>query len=135
MSRALLLVLPIILAVYALIDCAQSEPARVRGPRRALWALLIVLLPVVGPVAWLVGGRPRSGPRRPPRPVAPPLAPDDDPEFLRQMTEIDAEHERLLKQWERDLRRREEELRRGDDTAGGDTPGDGGAPRSDPQEQ
>jgi hypothetical protein len=126
-SRALLIILPIVLAVYALIDCAQSDADRVRGPRRAVWAAIILLLPVAGPVAWLVGGRPRSGPRRPPKPVAPPLAPDDDPEFLQQMNEIDAEHERLLEQWERDLRRREDELRRNDDS-----PGDGGSPRTDP---
>ena len=129
MSRALLIILPIVLAVYALVDCALAEADRVRGPRRAVWAAIILLLPVVGPVAWLVGGRPRSGPRRPPRPVAPPLAPDDDPEFLRQMNEIDAEHERLLKQWERDLRRREDELRRNGD----DSSGDGGSPRTDPK--
>lgn len=129
MSRALLLIVPLVLAVYALVDCALAASDQVRGPRRAVWALVILLLPVVGPVAWLVGGRPRSGPRRPPKPAAPPLAPDDDPEFLRQMNEIDAEHERLLEQWERDLRRREEELRgNGDDTSG-----DGGSPRSDPQ--
>jgi hypothetical protein len=126
-SRALLIILPIVLAVYALIDCAQSDADRVRGPRRAVWAAIILLLPVAGPVAWLVGGRPRSGPRRPPKPVAPPVAPDDDPEFLRQMNEIDAEHERLLEQWERDLRRREDELRRNDDS-----PGEGGSPRTDP---
>jgi hypothetical protein len=126
-SRALLIILPIVLAVYALIDCAQSDADRVRGPRRTVWAAIILLLPVAGPVAWLVGGRPRSGPRRPPKPVAPPLAPDDDPEFLRQMNEIDAEHERLLEQWERDLRRREDEMRRNDDS-----PGDGGSPRTDP---
>lgn len=129
MSRALLIILPIVLAVYALVDCALADANRVRGPRRAVWAAIILLLPVVGPVAWLVGGRPRSGPRRPPRPVTPPLAPDDDPEFLRQMHEIDAEHERLLEQWERDLRRREDELRRNGD----DSSGDGGSPRADPK--
>jgi hypothetical protein len=38
-----------------------------------------------------------------------PLGPDDDPEFLDQLRRQDAEHERMLKQWEEDLRRREEQ--------------------------
>lgn len=43
-----------------------------------------------------------------------PVAPDDDPEFLEQMRRGNAEQERLLEQWEDDLRRREQRLREGD---------------------
>lgn len=111
------LVLPIIvalvLAIYALIDCLQADPAEVRGPRRPVWIAMILLLPIVGPVSWLVArrGMPRPGRKRPRRPVTPPVAPDDNPEFLRQLRNIDDQHEELLSQWEADLRKREEQMR------------------------
>jgi hypothetical protein len=38
------------------------------------------------------------------------VGPDDDPQFLDQLRRIDTEHERMLKQWEEDLRRRERDL-------------------------
>ncbi|HEU4541569.1 MAG TPA: PLDc N-terminal domain-containing protein [Jiangellaceae bacterium] len=117
------LVLPIIvaiaLAVYAVIDCLQTDPAEIRGPRRPVWVVVILLLPVVGPLAWLIArrGGPRAFPSRRRRRPTPPVAPDDNPEFLRQLRNIDEEHERMLSEWEAELRRREEDLRnnRGDD--------------------
>ncbi|PYF99571.1 Phospholipase_D-nuclease N-terminal [Georgenia satyanarayanai] len=89
----------IALVVYALVDCVRTNNADMPGGLpKALWAILIVVFPGAGALAWLVVsratrqaagqvrggsapvGRPsRPGPRRPaPRP----LAPDDDPEFL-----------------------------------------------------
>jgi len=117
---ALPIVVAVVLAVYALVDCLQTEPADVRGPRRAIWLLLIVLVPVLGPVAWLVS-RPRQRPRgQAPRPITRPVAPDDNPEFLRSLKPPQDDND-LMRRWEADLRRREEELRRknedGDDAA------------------
>ena len=40
-----------------------------------------------------------------------PVAPDDDPAFLRQVQADSKDHEAMLKQWEADLRRREQEMR------------------------
>lgn len=123
------LVLPIIvalvLAIYAFIDCLQADPAEVRGPRRAVWIAMILLLPIVGPVSWLVArrGMPRPGRQRPRRHVTPPVAPDDNPEFLRQLRDIDDQHEQLLSEWEADLRRREQQMR-GDDDEAHDKTGD-----------
>ena len=120
-------VLPIIvaigLAVYAVIDCLQTDPAEIRGPRRPVWVAMILLLPIVGPVAWLVArrGGPRVFPSRRGRRSTPPVAPDDNPEFLRQLRDIDEQHQQMLSEWEADLRRREEDLRKnGDD--GDDSP-------------
>jgi len=110
-TRALPIVVAVVLAVYALIDCIQTDPAERPAPRRGIWLALIVLVPVVGPVAWIIAkarrGRARPTQRRVPRPVAP----DDNPEFLREIKQIDESHEQLLEQWEADLRRREEEMR------------------------
>jgi hypothetical protein len=85
------IVLPVIvavaLAVYALIDCAQAERHRLRSLSKPLWLVIIVLIPVLGPVAWMLLGRPHAGgsagPRPAPRPR--PVAPDDDPDFLRRL--------------------------------------------------
>jgi hypothetical protein len=49
------------------------------------------------------------------------VPPDDNPEFLASLREEHRRDEALLKSWEADLRRREEELRRRD----GDGPAQG----------
>ena len=140
------------LVVYCLIDCAQTSSATVRTLPKSMWLLLIAAVPLVGAVAWLVSGRPEGAPAvpgGPPRPAAgrgatsgraggspvrpgSPLGPDDDPEFLRQIRAIDAEHRRTLEQWERDLRDRERRLRRGDPPSDGKPPTDGSPPPDGP---
>lgn len=113
MTRALPLLVAVALAVYALIDCLQTDPAEIPGPRRAIWLALIVVLPIVGPIAWIVASRMRKRPQRP-RQVPRVVAPDDNPEFLREIRDADERHQQMLEQWEQDLRRREEEMRRAD---------------------
>lgn len=93
MIRYLPLILEIVLALYALIDCASTDASRVRNLPKPAWLVLAVLVPYVGPLAWLVAGRPpreaAAGPRTGPvtykQPPGRPLAPDDDPEFLRSL--------------------------------------------------
>jgi uncharacterized membrane protein AbrB (regulator of aidB expression) len=81
--RVLLVVVSIALTVYAAIDCIQTEESRVRNLPKLAWVLLIVLVSIVGPVAWLLAGRPRSGPPR--RGPSGPRGPEDDPDFLRNL--------------------------------------------------
>ena len=103
MLRYLPYVLSLALTVYCLIDAIQTDEIVIRNLPKVAWILLILLFPVVGPVAWLVAGRPDKNAatahltqqerweadyrrrerekeqrerRRPPR------GPDDDPEFL-----------------------------------------------------
>jgi ABC-2 type transport system ATP-binding protein len=61
------LLLQLALAVLALIDLARPE-RRVRGGSKALWALVIVLVNLVGPIAYFLAGRDE-------RPVEPAPAP------------------------------------------------------------
>lgn len=125
MIRLLPFVIEGILLVFCVIDAILAEEARVRNLPKWGWILLIIVLPLVGGIAWLVAGRPLSAPRRKPSwptrtagspqweppPYLRPTAPDDDPEFLAKLKRDNADHEKLLKQWEDDLRRREEDLR------------------------
>ena len=120
MLKVLIYALPFLLALYAVIDCIQTDENDIRGLPRIGWIALIVLIAVVGPIAWLIAGRPRSGRsllaglpglsdrgRARPRPGegTRSLAPDDDPEFLGQLGNHNA-YDRQLEEWEEDLRRR-----------------------------
>ena len=90
MARAVLVIAALGVTIYALIDCARSEPERLRGLPRVVWLLLILLFAPFGAVIWLVFGREPSGgggggggPRV--------IAPDDDPDFLRSLDVRDPE--------------------------------------------
>jgi len=90
----------LILTVYSLVDCALFEKRRIRGLPRWVWVFVIVLVPLIGPLLWLLVGRGRGA-----SPVGRSfrtVAPDDDPEFLRTLNQDKATRDRL--------RRLEEEL-------------------------
>lgn len=79
MPRVLLIIAVVMLTVYCVVEVAQSRGYRVRAMPRWLWAFAVIALPVVGPVSWLVLGRPLKD-----RPqVRGHRAPDDDEDFLR----------------------------------------------------
>jgi hypothetical protein len=112
MLKVLVYAMPIILGVYALVDCIQTEDTAVRGLPKLGWLVVIAFFWIIGPVAWLIAGRDRGRPRsstpwpagpasgtgqqRPSRRV---IAPDDDPEFMQQLNR------------DRERRRREDEAR------------------------
>ncbi|MBE1878619.1 PLD nuclease N-terminal domain-containing protein [Myceligenerans pegani] len=119
MRPLLLGVLYVALVVYTLVDVAQSDDDVRHGIPKSVWVVAIVLLPLVGSIAWLVLAfiaRRRRGraaaapwerasgnaptPARPPADV-PPAGPEDDPEYMW-----------LLEQARR--KREREERRRGD---------------------
>lgn len=137
MLRYLPFLLVLALWIYAFIDCLNTPESQVRGLPKVVWVLIILLFGevLVGPVAWLVAGKQRQ-------PVAGGgstpsqwhrnhrtkfVAPDDNPEFLQSLKSENKKDEALLKDWEADLRRREEELRRKE---GG--PGDASGPEGTP---
>ncbi|RRD49981.1 PLD nuclease N-terminal domain-containing protein [Arachnia propionica] len=78
MLRILLYVAVIAFSIYCLVDLSQAREDRVRLLPRAAWALAFIFAPVIGPIAWLVAGRPVREPRAPR-----PKGPDDDDDFLR----------------------------------------------------
>jgi hypothetical protein len=120
--RFLPALIEITLLIYCLIDAIQTPAEEMRNLPKVAWILLILVIPVIGPIVWLVAGRPQRGSaRRVPWPSTqtagfpeyerPVRGPDDDPEFLREMKRGNDEQEQLLNRWEEDLRRREEQLR------------------------
>ncbi|MFC0600679.1 PLD nuclease N-terminal domain-containing protein [Streptomyces palmae] len=139
MLRVLLILVPLALSIYAFIDCITTDEKDVRYLPKPIWAILVLLFPVVGSVSWLIVGRRReavgggTGGRR-----GGWVAPDDNPEFLNSLgkrndpapepagpadaagaaASADDEDAERLKNWEADLRRREEELRRKEDGQG-----------------
>ncbi|MFJ5922183.1 PLD nuclease N-terminal domain-containing protein [Kitasatospora sp. NPDC092948] len=118
--------------IWAFIDCLTTPEDEIRHLPKVVWVIIVLLFPLVGSIAWLVAGKNRAARRRQvPWPSGPTagfpeyerprqLAPDDDPEFLASLKRGNQQHEDMLKQWEADLRRREEELRRGDERPEGD---------------
>ncbi|GAU67758.1 hypothetical protein SSP35_05_03250 [Streptomyces sp. NBRC 110611] len=123
MLRYLPFLLVLALWIYAFIDCVNTPESQVRGLPKAVWVIIVLLFGevLIGPVAWLVAGKQRGADGGSPARAKPGargwVAPDDNPEFLRSLAEESKKEENkkdeaLLKDWEADLRRREEELRR-----------------------
>ncbi|HEY0217818.1 MAG TPA: PLDc N-terminal domain-containing protein [Cellulomonas sp.] len=100
MARVLLFLVIIGLAVYAIADISSSDDDERLGVPAFAWVVIVILVPVVGPLAWIAvsrsrraaraagttgrasGGHGSTGYRELQRPAPQPLAPDDDPEFL-----------------------------------------------------
>ena len=111
--------------IYCILDVIATDEALIRNLPKIVWLLLVILVPTIGSIAWLGLGRPerskflpggstdRAEPRggrvdhSTPRSLGV-IAPDDDPRFL---AEFDNRAKRL-RDWEDDLKRREDELRR-----------------------
>jgi hypothetical protein len=100
----------LVVLVLALIGSLSAN--RVRTLPRAVWVLLILVIPLIGPIAYFIWGRPLTPPseRGPIRRGSPrPSSPDDDAEFLRSMdTEQSRRDREMLAQWEREMKREEE---------------------------
>ncbi|OKL53945.1 hypothetical protein BSZ39_06775 [Bowdeniella nasicola] len=147
MARVLPIILVVALMIYALVDCAMTPRERVpRGLPKGLW-LVLIILPVIGPLAWLfmsrlAGAAPYQSGRSPfNRPGGSPfgrkpkpMAPDDDESFLadldwqarkahyeRQRKEKEAA-EAARKEAERKKRREQREKEAHDDDEPSDQP-------------
>jgi hypothetical protein len=81
MPRFVLIVLTIGLSVYALVDCLQTPNPKALP--KLVWIAIIVLVPVVGPLLWLLFGRTNGRGWGRDDDV---FAPDDDPSFLRDLS-------------------------------------------------
>ncbi|GGZ01122.1 PLDc_N domain-containing protein [Streptomyces nitrosporeus] len=125
MLRALIYLLPLALTIFAFIDCLNTPEDEAKHLPKIAWVFIILLFWIVGPIVWLAAGKVR----RPPAGGRTPsewhrshrttwVAPDDNPDFLKSLKDENKKDEALLKDWEADLRRREEEIKRREGEAG-----------------
>ena len=79
----------LLLLIFSVLDVLTTPRDQVRRLPRAVWLPVVVLLVVVGPVAWILAGRPTADQRRASRPTAPDrsrrVAPEDDDAFVRDL--------------------------------------------------
>lgn len=103
--------------IFCILDVISTDEVLVRNIPKLFWLAIVIFLPDVGSIAWLILGRPAGagfrlgsqvGVHRPQKRA---LGPEDSPEFLRNV------ERRRLENWEAELQRREDEIRRRD---GGD---------------
>ena len=90
MFDALLVLGTLALELYTLIDAAKTESSEIRTLPKWAWILIILFFGLLGPIAWLIAGRPaKSGVLRPSFKRGEPrfrqLPPDDNDEFLRKL--------------------------------------------------
>ncbi|MEU4468904.1 PLD nuclease N-terminal domain-containing protein [Streptomyces sp. NPDC024017] len=84
MLRVLMFLVPLALSVYAFIDCISTKDDDIRHMPKPLWAILVLLFPLVGSISWLIAGKKRVPPAERPRQW---VAPDDNPDFLKSLDE------------------------------------------------
>ncbi|MFI8302720.1 PLD nuclease N-terminal domain-containing protein [Streptomyces sp. NPDC085927] len=94
MLRVLMFLVPLALSVYAFIDCISTKDEDIRHMPKPLWAILVLLFPLVGSISWILAGKKRhpagtgagsawsrGGGRQQW------VAPDDNPDFLKSLGE------------------------------------------------
>ena len=73
----------VVLTVFSTVFAISAKASEVRVLHKWIWILLILFIPVIGAILYLTIGRPL--PNKEPKTTT--LAPDDDPEFLRRLSE------------------------------------------------
>ncbi|MBD0842791.1 MULTISPECIES: PLD nuclease N-terminal domain-containing protein [unclassified Streptomyces] len=92
MLRVLMFLVPLALSIYAFIDCISTKDEDIRHMPKPLWAILVLLFPLVGSISWMIAGKKRSlaaegwsGART--NRSQQWVAPDDNPDFLKSLDE------------------------------------------------
>lgn len=100
MLRVLMFLVPLALSVYAFIDCISTQEEDIRHMPKPLWAILVLLFPLVGSLSWIIAGKKRQplglggsawggGAAR-----GRWVAPDDNPEFLKSLDEDEGDRDK-----------------------------------------
>lgn len=97
MLRYLPVLLSLALTIYCVVDAVRTDGSAVRTLPKTAWILLVLVAPVIGPISWLVAGRPekqtgtvaqqrrRWEQQQRERDARRPRGPDDDPDFLKNL--------------------------------------------------
>ncbi|MGC5565585.1 PLD nuclease N-terminal domain-containing protein [Streptomyces sp. FR-108] len=124
MLRVLMILVPLALSIYAFIDCITTDEKDVRYIPKPLWAILVLLFPLVGSISWLIVGRVRT-----PRGASSSrrggwVAPDDNPDFLKSLRD-----EKKDTRSDKDAKSDQDDKKK-DDGGGGEGPEDAAPPKS-----
>jgi hypothetical protein len=76
----------LLFTVFVTVYAASAKKNEVRNLPKWLWILLCVFVPVIGGLLYLALGRP-LGPPKPRQGRTRVIAPDDDPQFLRDLSQ------------------------------------------------
>lgn len=93
------ILLALALYISFIVDVVRTPGSLMRALPKALWLLIVTLIPLLGGLLWVLAGRPRQaggGLIRRRRPIAP----DDDPNFLKALDD---------EAWRRRMQRRREQ--------------------------
>ncbi|WP_405822315.1 PLD nuclease N-terminal domain-containing protein [Streptomyces sp. NBC_00838] len=85
MLRVLMILVPLALSIYAFIDCITTDEKDVRHIPKPIWAILVLLFPLVGSIAWLMVGRKPTAAKGSAGRRGGWVAPDDNPDFLKSL--------------------------------------------------
>jgi hypothetical protein len=129
LGRGIFALAALALWVYCVFDVIRTDQSNIQNLPKMAWLMIVILVPPIGPIAWLLLGRPRgtsfrlsSTEYRPDAPPAPreqqgfPERQIPDADYQRRREEAIRRHqeerEEELKAREEELKRLEEELRR-----------------------
>ncbi|MBQ0848343.1 PLDc_N domain-containing protein [Streptomyces sp. BH-SS-21] len=130
MLRVLMILVPLALSIYAFIDCITTDEKDVRYIPKPLWAILVLLFPLVGSISWLIVGRVRT-----PRDAASSrrggwVAPDDNPDFLKSLRDESKNESRNENKDDGKDKGERDGTGGGKDDTGGEGPEDAAPPKS-----
>lgn len=94
-------VVAVALTVYAVVDCAMSDANRTRIFRKPIWLVIVLLLPVIGPLLWIFMGKGPVGKDQ--------RAPDNDIDYLRSIGD-DKAHDDRIAELEDEMRKLDDEI-------------------------
>ena len=88
-------IVEIAFVIFTLVDVFLTEKWRIRGVPRLVWAVIVILLPLLGGILWWwIGKEPFD---RAPTQSRSFGAPDDDARFLSQLSREEEQNERIRK--------------------------------------
>jgi hypothetical protein len=133
MLRFLPFVVELALLVFCVIDLIQTPDDEIRNLPKWGWLILIILLPLVGSIAWLVAGRPvraraprsswSTGAGFPEYERPQPSTADIDTRLQADLDAADRQHEEALRKWQASLEERERRLTEREPPEGPDAKG------------
>ncbi|MER5550334.1 PLD nuclease N-terminal domain-containing protein [Streptomyces sp. NPDC002793] len=85
MLRALIILVPLALTIFAFIDCLNTPENEVKHLPKVAWVFIILLFWVVGPIVWIAAGKTRTAAAGGRRRRTTWVAPDDNPDFLKSL--------------------------------------------------